>query len=50
MGMLHKDLCKFMVIFSLILLLMRNTADKLSRKVQNTHFMFNTFFPKIVPF
>ena len=44
MGMLHKDLRKFMVIFNWILLMMRNTTDKLSRKDQNTHAMFNISF------
>jgi hypothetical protein len=29
---------------------MRNVLDKNCRENQNTHFMFNNFFPKIVPF
>jgi hypothetical protein len=29
---------------------MRNGLDKICRENQNTHFMFNNFFPKIVPF
>ena len=35
---------------SLILLKIRNVVDKSCRKNQNTHFMFNNLFPKIVPF
>jgi hypothetical protein len=45
-GTLQKDLCKFMVIFSWIILVMRNTADHPSRKDQNTHFILNNFFRK----
>jgi len=29
---------------------MRNVSDKISRQNHRTHFMFNNFFPKIVPF
>jgi len=29
---------------------MRNIIDKSCRENQNPHFIFNTFFPKIVPF
>jgi hypothetical protein len=29
---------------------MRNILDKSCRENQNTRFMFNDFFPKIVPF
>jgi len=29
---------------------MRNISDKICRQSQNTHFMFNYFFPNIVPF
>jgi len=29
---------------------MRNVSDKRCRENQNTHFMLNNFFPKIVPF
>jgi hypothetical protein len=33
-----------------ILLRMRNVPDKHCRETQNTHFIFNNFFPKVVPF
>ena len=49
-GTLHEDLCTFMIISRLILLRMRNVSDKHYRENQNTRFMFNKFFPKIVPF
>jgi hypothetical protein len=49
-GTLHEDLCTFMVITRWILSRMRNVSDKSCRENQNTHFMFNSFFPKIVPF
>jgi hypothetical protein len=29
---------------------MRNVSDKSYRENKNTHFTFNNFFPKIVPF
>ena len=29
---------------------MRNVSGKRCREKQNTHFMFNNFFPKVVPF
>jgi len=29
---------------------MRNVSDKGCRENQNTHYMFNNIFPKIVPF
>jgi len=29
---------------------MRNVSDKSYRENQNTHFIFNNFFPYIVPF
>jgi len=31
-------------------LLVRHISDKIRSENQNTHFMFNNFFPKIVPF
>jgi hypothetical protein len=47
---LHKDLCTFMIISRWFLLRIRNVSDKSCRENQNTNFMFNNFFPKIVPF
>jgi hypothetical protein len=47
-GILHEDLLTFMIIFPTILLRIRNVSDKHCRENQNTHFMFKTFFPKIV--
>ena len=35
---------------SFLLLRMRNVIDKICIENQNTHFMFNIVFPKIVPF
>jgi hypothetical protein len=49
-GTLHEDVCTFMLISRWILLRMRNASDKRCTENQNTHFMFNNFFPKIVPF
>jgi hypothetical protein len=49
-GTLHEDLCTFVIISRWILLRMRNVSDKSCRENQNTHFMFNNVFPKIVPF
>jgi hypothetical protein len=49
-GTLHEDLCTFMIISRWTLLRMRNVSHKSCRENQNTHFMFNYFFPKIVPF
>ena len=33
-----------------MILSVRNISDKICRGNQNTHFMFNIIFPKIVPF
>jgi hypothetical protein len=33
-----------------ILLRMKNVSDTISRENQNTHFVFNNIFQKIVPF
>jgi hypothetical protein len=48
-GTLHEDPCTFTII-SRSILTMRNVSDKISRKNQNTYFMFNNFFPKVVLF
>jgi hypothetical protein len=39
-------LCKFMIISRWVILRMRSVSDKSCRENQNTHFMFNNFFPK----
>jgi hypothetical protein len=49
-GTLHKDLCTFMIISRSVLFIMRNVSDKICRDNRNTHFTFNNFFLKIVPF
>ena len=49
-GTLHEDRYTFMIISHWIRLRMRNVSDKICRENQNTHFIFNNFFPKIVPF
>jgi hypothetical protein len=40
----------FMIICCWMILKMRNVWDKSCRENQKTHFMFNNFFPKILPF
>jgi len=40
----------FTIILRWILLRMRNVSHKSCTESQNTHFMFNNFFPKVVPF
>jgi hypothetical protein len=47
---LHEGLFTFMIIFRLILLRMRNVSDKSCRENQNTRFVYNNFFPKVLPF
>jgi len=47
---MNTDMCTFMVKCRLILIRIRNASDKNCRYNQNTHFMFNNFFPKIVSF
>jgi hypothetical protein len=49
-GSLHEDLCTFTIISRWNLLRMRNVSGKSCRENQNTHFLFNSIFPKIVPF
>jgi len=48
-GTLHEDLYKLIIISHLKLVRMRNFSDKSCGGNQNTHFLFNNFFPKIVP-
>ena len=48
-GTLHEDVSTFMTISRWILLRMRNVSNKSYRENQNTHFIFNNVFPKIVP-
>jgi len=45
----NKDLCTFIIISRSILLRTRNVSNKNCRENQNTHFMFNNVFFKIVP-
>jgi len=49
-GTLREDQCTFVIIFHTFLLRMRYVSDKCCRVNQNTHFMFNKVFSKIVPF
>jgi hypothetical protein len=49
-GTFHEDLCTFVIKSRWSLLRMRIIPDKFVDKNQNTHFMFNNFFPKIVLF
>jgi len=50
MGTLHEDRYTFLIISRSVLLRVQNVSDKSCRKTQNTNFIFNNFFPKIVPF
>ena len=43
-------LCTFTIISRSILLRIRNVLDESCTENQNTHFMFDDFFPKIIPF
>jgi hypothetical protein len=47
---LHEDQYTFLIISRSIPLRMRNVSDKSCRENQNTHFIFNDFFSKIVLF
>ena len=49
-GTLHEDPCTFLIISRSFLLIMRNVSDKSCGENHNKHFMFNTFFSKIVQF
>jgi hypothetical protein len=49
-GTLHEDQHTLLNTSRSILLRMRNVSDKSSRENQNTHFVLNNLFPKIVPF
>jgi len=44
-GVVHEDLCTFVIISRSVLLTMRNILDKFCRENQNTCFMFNKFPP-----
>jgi hypothetical protein len=44
--MLHEVLCTFTTVRSCVLIKARNVADKRRREIQNTHFMFDYFFPE----
>jgi len=50
MGILHEEIFTFMIKYQTVLLTTRNVSDKSCTENQNTHFMFNNVFPKIVPF
>jgi len=40
----------FLIIHLSVLVRMRNVSDKIRRDDQNTHYMFNKFSQKILPF
>ena len=46
MGILHEDICPFMIIPRWIIFGMRNISGRSHRQNQNTHFIFNKFFRK----
>ena len=50
MDSLHEGLCTFMIIPRSLPLRMANISDKICSENQNTYFIFNNFFPKIVLF
>jgi hypothetical protein len=50
MGTLREDQYTFLILSCSFLLRMRNVPDKSCRENQKTHFVFNKFFSKIVPF
>ena len=45
-GTLHEDRYTFLIIFRSVLLRMINVSNKSCRQNQNTHFVFNNFFPE----
>ena len=49
-GTLRQDRYTFPIIYRLFFHGMRSVSDKSCRENQNTHFVFNNFSPKIVPF
>jgi hypothetical protein len=48
-GILHEDVCPFVVTSCRTLLGMRNVSDKFVEKIK-THYTFSNVFSKIVPF
>jgi len=48
MGTLHEDPCTFMIVSHQILPKIISVLGKSGRENQNTHFIFNDFFPEIV--
>jgi hypothetical protein len=48
--LLHMKTSMFLIISCSFLLRMRNVSDRSCRENQNTHFKFNNFFLKIMPF
>ena len=50
-GTVHAaDRYTFLITSRSVLLRMKNVSDKICTENQNTHFVFNNFFHKIVPF
>jgi len=49
-GTIHEDLYTFFIVSRSVLPRMKNVSDKRCRENQNTHFMFNKFFSKIIQF
>ena len=49
-GTLYEHVFTFLTISRWIIIRMRNSSDKSSRKNQNTHLTLNNFSPKIAPF
>jgi len=49
-GTLHEDQFTFLIMSRLTLLRMKIVSDKSCTEIWNTHFMFNNFFLKVMPF
>jgi hypothetical protein len=46
----HENICTFMIMSRGSLLRLRSVSDSSCRENQDTNFMFNNFFLKVVPF
>jgi len=49
-GTVHEDQYTFLIISRSVLLRMKNISDKSCRENHYTHYVFNNFVSKIVPF
>jgi len=49
-GSVHEDRYTFLIISRSLILTVRNVSDKNCEKKIKTHFVFNNYFSKILPF